>query len=238
MFDSRLVGFSPFSFHHLIAVVVLIAVAMTLFMCRRQISPAIDRWIRMTAVVLMLGMEWTFYVWSIRTVGFDATLLPCGLCAMSLYLTCVLLLTRRRRVFAIVFPWAITGAIMSYGVADVAYRFPHFRYLHYFGNHGLFLLGCLYMQWVWRFQLTYRDVLQSSFVLTVWAAIMFPLNYLIDANHLFLRALPDEIAPLFAPFGVLWPLAFSLFIFVVFNLVYATLLVVRQTTPEADHETG
>ncbi len=238
MFNPNLTGFTPFSLQHLIAVLVLIGVAVVLYVQRRNINATLDRRIRITAVVLMLGLEWTFYAWSIRTVGFDATLLPFGLCAMSLYLTCILLITKSRRVFTIVFPWAITGALMSYVVADMPYRFPHFRYIHYFGNHGLFLLGVLYMMWVYRFRLTYRDVLHSSAILTIWAAIMYPMNAVLNANHLFLRELPGEVAPMFAMFGAAWPFVFSFGIFLVFNLIYVMLRIIPQRPPEPLHQTS
>ena len=223
MFSEALRGFVPFSFSHWIAWVTLAVALALLFRFRRRVTPRLDRFIRIGLVALMLGLEWTFYGWMASTGRLDASLLPFGLCAMSLYLTCAVLITGHRRLFRIVFPWAIAGALISLLVADMDYRFPHFRFIHYFTNHSLFLWANLYILFVWDIRITYRDVLASSIVLSALALLMVGINAMLGTNHLFLNELPEDVAPAYALFGTFWPLAFAVSIFILFNVIYVPL---------------
>jgi MFS transporter, DHA3 family, macrolide efflux protein len=227
-FDEVYQTFQAFSPAHFAALGVLAVLFVLMQVFRKKIGKTTDLVIRRGVAILMIFLEWTFYAWALSRGGFQTTLLPFGVCAIAMYATAYALWTNNERVFRWIFPWAIVGALLSLTVADVSYTFPHFRYLHYFGNHGLFLLGNLYLLTVSGFKFGYRDLLKSSLALLVYAAIIYPLNFLLNANHLFLRELPHEVAFLYAPFGALWPLGFALSIFILFHVIYAPVWIVNR----------
>jgi len=228
MFNENYATFEMFSLAHLAAILVLMTLLVLIFAFKRRIAGRLDVWLRRGAALLMIAMEWTFYAWSLSRGGFQASLLPMGLCAISMYVTAIALWTNSQKLIKFIFPWAIVGALLSLIVADQPYVFPHFRYLHYFGNHGLFLLGNVYMIVVKNTKIVYKDILKSSGILLAYALIVYPLNFAMDTNHLFLRELPHEVAFLFEFMGAFWPIGFGLAIFTLFHLVSIPVLIRRS----------
>jgi len=71
------------------------------------------------------------------------------------------------------------------------------------------------------YRITYRDILKSSLILLIYAAIMYPINFLLDSNHLFLREVPHEVAPMYAFLGDFWVIGFVISIAILFQIIYA-----------------
>ncbi len=219
-FDEQYNHFEMFGATHLFALLFFISLFVLLLIFKGIINPKTDLWLRRSVAVFMVLMEWIFYAWAITTGGFQTSLLPLGLCAISMYVTATALWTNNEKIFQIIFPWAMTGALLSLVVADLSYDFPHFRYVHFFGNHGLFLIGNLYLLLVSRFSFTYKHLLKSTGILAIYTLIIYPINFLLDANHLFLREVPAEVMPLYGFLGDFWLLGFILSIFLLFHLIY------------------
>jgi len=228
-FDERYATFELFSLAHLLGIIFLLILLVLMILMKDRISVKADLWIRRTVAVLMILMEWVFYAWALRGGDFQLSLLPMGLCALSMYTTAIMLWTKSEKLFKVIYPYAIIGALLSLIVADQPYIFPHFRYIHYFGNHGLFLLGNLYLIKVHKFKMTYKDLLKSAFILFIYSLIVYPLNFLMNTNHLFLRELPSEVEFMFSMFGDLWPLGFGLAIFILMNMVYLITYKVKKS---------
>lgn len=226
-FDESLRTFEIFSLEHFIALGVVIAIVIAIFGFQKQLraNKRLDRRLRIAVAVAMIAMEWTFYVWSIANGGFNLGLLPFGLCAISLYLTCITLLTENEKLFKIVYPWAVGGALLSLLVADMGYSFPHFRYFHYFGNHGMFFIANIYLAVVKGYRLSYRDLMRSCGVLLVLSIVMYFVNQVLGTNHMFLAELPGEVAFLYAWMGnPWWMVGFVFSIFALFHVVWLPFL--------------
>ncbi len=219
-FDERYHHFEMFGLTHLLAVLFFIILIVLILVFKKRLNPDHDLYLRRGIAIFMVLMEWTFYGWSIALGGFDTSLLPLGLCAISMYTTAIALWTKSEKVFQFIFPWAITGALISLVVANLHYDLPHFRYFHYFGNHGFFLVSNLYLFFIHRFKFTYKHLLKSGLSLLAYAIVIYPINFLIDDNHLFLRAVPAEAAPLYSFLGDFWVLGFVFSIFLLFHLIY------------------
>jgi hypothetical integral membrane protein (TIGR02206 family) len=220
LFDESYQTFHAFSIAHLLGILFFIVLIFFMVLFKEKINPKMDLILRRTVAILMVFLEWTFYVWSLSRGGFQTSLLPFGVCAISMYVTSYALWTKNEKTFQFIFPWAIAGALISLVVADQSYTFPHFRYIHYFGNHGLFLLGNLYLLIVLKFKFNYKNLLKSSLYLLMYAAIMYPLNFILESNHLFLREVPAEVAPMYSFLGSFWVIGFVISIFILFNLIY------------------
>ena len=233
-FDEQYAQFQMFSLAHMLPFV-LLTLMIVVFKCfGHHFKGTIEQITRRSLIVLTLVMEWTFYVWEVRRNGLTADLLPLGLCAMTLYLSCVMLWTKSRVLFRWIFVYAISGSMLSLIIVDMPYTWPHFRYMHYFGVHLFFLLACLYAWIVWGYRLKYKHVLQASFGLAIYALIIYQLNIRLETNHLFLQALPDQVAWLYAQlFAQFWAIGFATSIFLLFNLLYVILaLIQKKMSPE------
>lgn len=222
MYQESLIGFEWLGPSHLAALGFLFIMVILIWLLKDKISVRLDGWIRKTLAVFLVFLEFNFYFWMlvIQRRPFDVSMLPLGLCAMSLYLTALMLWTKNIRLLKIILPWALSGALISIVIVNMAYDFPHFRYVHYFGNHIGFMLGNLYMVVIHRVTYSYKDLLKSSKILFIIALIMYPINFLIDANHLFLRELPEGTDTLYGYLGSFWVLGFAFSIFLLFHLWY------------------
>ncbi len=230
LFDESYQTFQMFSLAHLFGVLFVIFLIVLMLIFKNKIGARLDLFLRRTVSIVFIAIEWIFYSWSISLHGFQASLLPLGVCAISIYVTAYTLWTKNEKTFKIIFPWAISGALISLVVANQSYSFPHFRYFHYFGNHGFFLLGNLYLLIVLKFKFTYKDLLRSSLYLLIYALIMYPLNFLLDTNHLFLREIPAEAAPMYAFLGDFWVLGFAFSIFLLFHIIYLPIYLKQKLT--------
>ena len=227
MYNENYQGFTWFGLSHLAALIILCVAIFLIIVFKDKISSSKDLYVRRTIAILMVFLEFNYYFWVFVILGspFDVSILPLGLCALSMYVTAFTLWTKNERLFKVIFPWAMSGALLSLIVADLNYTFPHFRYIHYFGNHMLFMLGNLYMLFVLRFKFTYQDLLKSSLILLIYAAIIYPINFLIDSNHLFLRELPEGTEVMFQFLGSFWVIGFVFAIFLLFHVVYIPVLI-------------
>ena len=228
MFNESYQGFPWFGLSHLLSILWILVCIVLMVVFRDKITGKTDLYLRQGVALLMIMLEWTFYGWSLSKGGFQTSLLPLGVCAISMYVTAYTLWTKNEKIFKIVFPWAISGALLSLIIADLGYNFPHFRFIHYFGNHGLFLLGNIYLLVVAKFKFTYKDLLKSSLILLIYSIVIYPLNFLLDSNHLFLREIPHEVAPLYAFLGDFWVIGFMVSIALLFQLIYVPFLLKRQ----------
>jgi hypothetical integral membrane protein (TIGR02206 family) len=235
-FDENLRNFELFSGQHLVALLVIATIIVLIFVFKKplQANPKLDRRLRIGFAVTMLVMEWIFYLWVILPGGFTLELLPLGLCSMSMYLSCIMLFTNNEKLFKIIYPWAVGGALLSLLVADVGFRFPHFRYFHYFGNHGMFFIANIYLAVVKGYRLSYRELMKSCGVLLVLATVIYFINLLLGTNHMFLSELPAEVAFLFLWMGdPWWIFGFAFAIFALFHLVWLPFLIhprIRQSS--------
>lgn len=228
MFNEAFQGFTWFGLSHLLAILWIVISIVCIVLFKNKISDKTDLYIRRSVAVIMIVLEWTFYTWSLSRGGFQTSLLPLGVCAISMYVTAYTLWTKKEKTFKIIFPWAISGALLSLIIADLGYNFPHFRFIHYFGNHGLFFLGNIYLLLVAKFKFTYKDLLKSSLILLIYAIVIYPLNFLLGSNHLFLREIPHEVAPLYGFLGDFWVIGFMVSIALLFQLIYVPFLFKRQ----------
>jgi hypothetical integral membrane protein (TIGR02206 family) len=221
-FDESLETFTMFSLSHLLAVAfwILAIALMIVFRKRLRGKPRLDRFIRWFLAIAMLTMQTIFYIWHFWRGSASLELLPFGLCHMAMYLSAATFLTDSEKLFRIVFPWAMIGAVLSLVVADLTFEFPHFRYLHYFGNHGMFLFGGLYMVFVKGYRITYRSLWGSGLILIAISVPVYFFNQRFGTNHLFLSSLPNALLPLQEIFGAWWLVGFVGVVFPLFHLVY------------------
>jgi hypothetical integral membrane protein (TIGR02206 family) len=140
-FDETYKTFEIFSLSQWIAdsIIVAVIVAMIFFKKNLRSNLRLDKRLRIGFACAMLFMQTVFYLWTFSLGEQTLDLLPFGLCHLAMYLTSLTLLLNSEKLFKIVFPWAILGALLSLVIADLKYDFPHFRYFHYFGNHGMSL---------------------------------------------------------------------------------------------------
>jgi len=81
--------------------------------------------------------------------------------------------------------------------------FPNFVFIKYWVVHGGLIVYILYVAFVWKFQLSLKDLWRSFLLIQIYALIIYLTNELIGANYLYLVKKPPTVSVLdyFGP----WP---------------------------------
>lgn len=214
--------FPMFGFGHLILIVVLVLAVLVVYLLKDKFNEKGDKIFRLTLGITMLTLETTYWIWQIvsGTLVFK-TMIPLGLCAMTMWLTSIALITNNKKLIKITLPWSFIGAILSFIVVDLTFVFPHFRFFHYVINHLLFFVGNLYFLFTKRIEFTYKDLNRSVITLIIVAGLVLIVNFILNTNHMFLRELPDGVKDAFSfAFFPINTIGLVLIIYLLMNVFY------------------
>ncbi|MEX1377770.1 MAG: TIGR02206 family membrane protein [Eubacteriales bacterium] len=195
-----------FDIMHLFAIAFFAAAVLFVFWLRKKFASwKHEKSFRYTITILAIALEIAYKIWSALTedVTFLQDFLPLDLCAISLYLCWVLMFTKKRWIFQLIYFYSL-GAMVSLFVPDLGgYGIDHFRYYHYFYVHGYIVFTSFYFVFVHKYKIKLKDLLRATVLLLIIAALVLLVDYLADANYMFLMSKPEVGSPLdlFGP----WP---------------------------------
>lgn len=132
------------------------------------------------------------------------TNLPLHLCRINELMCAVMLVTRSYRIFEVSYFLAMAGSISAMLTPALALSFPSPEFLLFFAGHGLAVVAVVYAIFAFGFAPRLRSVFIALAAVAGYAAVIAPLNYVLDSNYLYLRAQPEP-ATLLSVFGP-WPL--------------------------------
>ncbi|MGE0621954.1 MAG: TIGR02206 family membrane protein [Pseudomonadales bacterium] len=122
--------------------------------------------------------------------------LPLDLCRINEFLCAYMLLRQSYRSFEITYFLSLAGSTSALLTPDLTYGFPDPRFLTFCFSHGLAVLGALCAVFGFGFRPTLRSLGVTVLFLGLYTLLMVPVNWLLDANYLFLRSKPEGASPL------------------------------------------
>ncbi len=183
----------PYSAPHLAALIVILLFCAVLIGCRKYLAEGKSRkTFRYAFAVFIALQQAALYIWYTVSGEWSAAVtLPIQLCDLSLFLSIVVLLTRRQILTELVYYWGMGGATQALLTPDIGnYTFPHFVFYQFFISHGVILLTCIYMITVEKFRPSSRSVLRTFLITNLYALFILPINHLTGGNYLFLGRKP------------------------------------------------
>mgnify|MGYP001033133694 CR=1 FL=1 len=207
--DKYFDTFTMFTWEHYIPVLIVLFIVALIFFFRQSLIESKSKYtIGLILVGVTLGLEILINMWRVYAGAWSVTTsLPLHLSSFSAYLSMYLLLTRRQKLFNVTFFLMMIGALLALVTPGIQgnWGFPHFRYFQFFAIHGMLVINVAYMLFVYQFSeaIRYKHIWLNALSLLVLAAILFPLNLILDSNYLFLMAKPgpNTAFDLFGP----WP---------------------------------
>ncbi|AZN42450.1 YwaF family protein [Paenibacillus albus] len=232
--------FSPHTEHHFVAyagphlfmIAILLGLALLLFLFRRAIRER--TWLRtVVRVSLLIGLvvpEAGLYYWyAAEQLWNTRYTLPLELCSISQMLAILLLITRSRLLYQIVYFAGIGGALQAIFTPDLDYPFPHFRFFHFFIVHTAIILAPLYLTWVERYRPTWKSIGITMIFLNILVIVVGGVDFWLDANYMFLRHKPAGASLLSVlgpyPYYLLFEEAIAV---VIFGLMYLPFVIGRR----------
>ena len=222
--------------HVLPLVVIAAVIAGVLFAARRRPGHWVDHGARVVAVAVVVAEVgwWVITIaqgtWTVRWS------LPLHLCEAGCFLLAAALWWRARFAFETSYFWGLGGTLPGLFTPDIPGHFPQPVFFQYYTEHGLIVLGALYLVVALRMRPARRAVLRVSVFTGIYAVAVGAVDYFTEGNYLFLRNIPPTRT--FLDYMGPWPwyiLTLTVLAIVVFNLLY--LPFARSTRAPAMAET-
>ena len=186
--------FVPFGTSHVVAMLLIAAVAAVLPLAlRRAGSDSAIRRVALGLGIALVGHE-LVKLWSRAFVYGHPIVesLPLQLCSVETLLVAFVLVRRSYAAFEIAYFWGVGGTLQALLTPDLADEFPSVGYWTYFVGHGLALVGVIFAIVVYRFWPTLRSVPKAILVTLAYGAAILPLNFVLGTNYLYLRHKPEQ----------------------------------------------
>ncbi len=236
---ATLPPFVPFGTAHWIALLVLVAGGF--FVIGPLGVRASARVRRRTAiglvVVLLIGEAGMHVYDAARGIWSLQTSLPLDMCTLGIFVTAHALLTSSRISFEIAFFWHLSGSVHGMITPDIRVGFPEFPFFNTFIEHGVSLIGVLFVMATTSLRPSWASILRVFLFSLALLPLVALVNWAIDANYFFMREKPhgDNLTSILPG----WPWYFLLLIpialghYVVIYLVYLGLFRRRAAATRA-----
>ena len=158
---------------------------------------------------------------------FDITRhLPLHLCPISVPFVAYMLWTKSKRLFEITYFWVLIGTLQGIITPDLTIDFPQFEYFGYFIEHSGLVLAVIYASVVYGIRLTYKSIFVSLFWLNIVFICLFPINYFLDSNYMWMMGKPpvESLLDILGP----WPWYLLSCEFIAIGMGYFFLLPIRE----------
>ncbi len=186
-------AFELFGPHHLVAIGIILGINVGLVGWGRRIP---ERWrgpVRYAMAALLLIDEAVLHWWRWRTGTWTVQeMLPLHLCAVLIYLSSIVLITKSYRLYEIVYLLGVAGATQAILTPDAGpYGFPHFRFFQVFISHGLIVTAAVWMTVVEGLRPFPQSLRRVMIIGLGYMAFVGVVNRLLDSNYLFIAHKPD-----------------------------------------------
>jgi hypothetical integral membrane protein (TIGR02206 family) len=118
--------------------------------------------------------------------------LPLELCDASLCLIIIALFTLNKTVFDLAYYGALAGATMALLTPNLWEPFPSFSTVQFFVDHGLIVVGALYLAWSRQARPRPGSVLRAMLGVNIFAACVGTFDYFYKTDYMYLRAKPPN----------------------------------------------
>ncbi len=189
--------------------IVMLAISLALFVGLPLIALKVKNPKITTAIAWVLGAVLILNQLSFLAFGYirypDVAakyFLPLHICWMGSIICGVALITRQQFMYEIAYFWGFAGTLQAVITPDVPITFPSYWLIEYFIAHSGFIAGVCLMTWGMKMRprlISLPLVLGFS---VVYMVVLGGINYVLDANYMFLCEPPGGNSPFFV---VDWP---------------------------------
>jgi hypothetical integral membrane protein (TIGR02206 family) len=176
---------------HLIPLFVIAAgIALVLVVARWRRGPFVEQGARVIAVAVVLA-EFAWWVLAIAQDRWSFQYnLPLHLCEVGCFVLAAALWWRKQFAFEVAYFWGLGGTLPGLFTPSIPGRFPDAVYFQYYAEHGLVVLGALYLVLALGMRPARGAVLRVFTATVIYAVAVWFVDLATNGNYLFLRYLP------------------------------------------------
>ncbi|HWO96431.1 MAG TPA: TIGR02206 family membrane protein [Bacillus sp. (in: firmicutes)] len=191
--SNKTFDFQMFSGSHFVVMAIFLFNTLVIFLKRKTFNNQKWRRAEIAVALFLILFEVTYHLWMFENGLWKAgRSLPLELCNIGLILCIILLFTRDKLVFEILFFIAILGASQAIFTPALTYDFPHFRFFHFFLTHMMVVWVTLYFTCARGYRPTFRSVIKLIVFLNLLLPFILLVNKQANGNYWFLRHKPDS----------------------------------------------
>ena len=170
--------------------VIAAALVAILVAARRWPEPGVELGARAIAVAVVLA-ECAWWVLAIVQNRWSVQYnLPLHLCEFGCFVLAVALWWRVQFAFEVAYFWGVGGTLPGLFTPSIPGHFPDAVYFQYYAEHGLVVLGALYLVFVMRMRPAKGAVRRVFTATATYALAVWFIDLATNGNYLFLRYLP------------------------------------------------
>ncbi|WP_066254388.1 TIGR02206 family membrane protein [Neobacillus drentensis] len=221
-------GFELFSKVHIGTLLLFFAACGALVYLRnkRKIYQQMIKW---TLFILLPACEISLQVWLILTNQWNVSNLPLQLCSISTFLAVFLFLKKSNHLFYLLYFFGTLPPILAMVSPEIAYTFPHFRYIEYCLHHSVIALAAFYFILYEGYRVPRNAILFSFFTVNIIAVPIFFLNLQLGTNFFYLAS-PTEAKTILTFFGsgIMYYIYLEIAALIVFFITYLPMGVLQR----------
>ncbi|NWQ40399.1 TIGR02206 family membrane protein [Bacillus sp. EB106-08-02-XG196] len=185
--------FVMFSVSHFVIIAILFIGSMVIYLKREKFKDEKWRKAEVTIGISLMLIEVSYHIWMVVNDRWAVShAIPLELCSISLILSILLLLTRKKFIYEILLFTALLGASQAIFTPLLNFDFPHFRFLHFFYTHLMMIWVVFYFTWVQGYRPTIWSVVKLFVFLNVLMPFIMLINKAVDGNYMFLSHKPNS----------------------------------------------
>lgn len=240
-FYTDTVSFSNYGFEHLVSVLSVLLFGIWFNRQGRRKWNEEQQWrYALIFAVALYGIQLFKTFIRLYLGNFDITEdLPLQLCNILPLLVTLGLYFRSRLILSVTFFWILAGTAQANITPTLLNTFPHYEAIRYWTIHVGLPVIAVYVYYVLGFRFRIKDAVRSALALNVLAAVIYPINCLLDSNYLYLIGKPPgtTIYNLLGP----WPwyiMNIEFLMLVLFSLVLVPFYIyerIKGESPTAFH---
>jgi hypothetical integral membrane protein (TIGR02206 family) len=190
--SNKSFDFDIFSGSHLVVLAIFVLVIVLIFLYRKNLNTKNSRKTEIGLALSLILFEITYHIWMYMNGSWKlGRSMPLELCNIGLILCIILLLTRKKLVFELLFFIAILGASQAIFTPALTYDFPHFRFFHFFYTHMMIVWVSLYFTWSRGYNPTFHSTIKLITFLNLLLPVILFVNKHTNGNYWFLRHKPE-----------------------------------------------
>lgn len=196
--------FQLFGSGHLIALAIILLVNLSFIFIRKQSQKFKDR-VRYAIIAALVVSEGSWHIWNLAIGEWSIqTHLPFHLCAVFVWLSVIMLITRNARLYEFAYFLGIGGALQPLLTPEAGiYGLPHFRAIQTLAAHGSIITAAVFMTVVEGYRPTWASIKRVFIWANIYLIFVTGVNLLLGSNYMYTLHKP-ETASLLDLFGP-WP---------------------------------
>jgi hypothetical integral membrane protein (TIGR02206 family) len=185
--------FAMFSVSHFIIIALLFIGSTVIYLNIEKLGDRKWRKAEVAIGISLIIIEVSYHFWMyVNNMWNVSHAIPLELCSISLILSVLLLLTRKKIIYEILLFTALLGASQAIFTPFLNFDFPHFRFFHFFYTHLMTIWVVFYFTWVIGYRPTIWSVIKLFVFLNVLLPVIMLINKAVDGNYMFLSHKPKS----------------------------------------------